>query len=185
MTATVTTLVTVPKPGSLVWRDIYPYPPDVRFQVGPWCPIDDTHLHSELGGWVCPTCGAWWDLRGLNGMWLHGDNATAVTTSSRLRRLDRRLATAIGVTAAGAAVFAAGRQLGPVGDEIPTELVWAVVVLLVLIAGALPVWAWLARRVERARYAGGEVVGTCAELGLPDDPAAAATQLRLIQGGER
>jgi hypothetical protein len=167
-------VVSLPAVESPEWRRIYPVPHDVRFDAGRFCPHDDY-----------ARCLAWWDLRGRGGMWLHGDNATAVTTSSRLRRLDRRLATAIGVTAAGAAAFAAGRQLGPVGDEIPTDLVWAVVVLLVLIAGALPVWAWLARRVERARYAGGEVVGTCAELGLPDDPAAAATQLRLIQGGER
>ena len=44
-----------------------PAPPPMRFEVGPFCPIDDTYLHGErqtgLPGWVCPTCRAWWDRR--------------------------------------------------------------------------------------------------------------------------
>ena len=57
------TTFAVPPAGSPMWREIYPAPRDVRFDVGPFCPIDDTHLHSErqsgLPGWVCPTYGAW------------------------------------------------------------------------------------------------------------------------------
>jgi hypothetical protein len=67
-------LTAVPAAGSPAWREIYPMPRDVRWEVGPFCPIDDTHLHGEhttgLRGWVCPTCGAWWDLRGQCGVWL-------------------------------------------------------------------------------------------------------------------
>lgn len=69
-------LTPVPPAGSPAWREICPTPRDVRFEVGPFCPIDDTHLHLDARpfpdrpGWVCPTCRAGWDMRGRNGKWL-------------------------------------------------------------------------------------------------------------------
>jgi hypothetical protein len=47
-----------------------PLPPDVRWDVGGWCPLDDTLLQQEPQGWSCPACGAAWDHAGRRGWWL-------------------------------------------------------------------------------------------------------------------
>jgi hypothetical protein len=95
----------------------------------------------------------------------NGTDLTTLTTQDEraaqdleLRHLDRRLATAIGVGFGGALVFVAGRQLRPYSEAVPTELILAVALVLVLVAGAIVAWAWLAGRIERARYADNKIV---------------------------
>lgn len=47
-------------------------PPDVRWDLGAFCPLDDTLLQTEPAGWSCPSCGAVWDHAGDHGWWLTG-----------------------------------------------------------------------------------------------------------------
>jgi hypothetical protein len=47
-----------------------PLPPDVRWDLGAFCPLDDTLLQPEPAGWSCPSCGAAWDHASDHGWWL-------------------------------------------------------------------------------------------------------------------
>lgn len=47
-----------------------PLPPQVRWDLGAFCPVDDTLLQVEPAGWSCPACGAAWDHAGDHGWWL-------------------------------------------------------------------------------------------------------------------
>lgn len=65
-----TALIPLPLPS---WREVYPAgPPDVRLDIGPWCPLDGCRLEPEVIGWFCPRCGAAWSFRGTAGQWLVG-----------------------------------------------------------------------------------------------------------------
>lgn len=52
-------------------------PPAVRWDVGGFCPLDDTLLQQDSGGWSCPACGAAWDHAGDHGWWLTGGTELA------------------------------------------------------------------------------------------------------------
>lgn len=166
------TTFVVPPSGSPVWRGIYPTPPEVRFEVGPFCPLDDTHLHreplNERPGWMCPTCLAWWDLRGRHGRWLaartvegqvlavvDGDPAAV----ARLRRVDRWAAGAVGAGAVAGLGYAAGRAVRPHADLVPDDLIWALAGVLAAAAVVLLVVAVLLRWHDARRYAGNELLG--------------------------
>jgi len=87
--------------------------------------------------------------------------------TARLRRLDRRCALTIGITAGGGFGFAAGRIALPWAHLVPDTVVWALagglVVVAVTAAGAVQAWRWWPYRHNR-------VLGTAAELGW-DTPA--------------
>lgn len=53
-------------------------PPDVRWDIGAFCPLDDTLLQQEPQGWSCPACGAAWDHAGERGWWLTAGTDLAV-----------------------------------------------------------------------------------------------------------
>lgn len=54
-----------------LWRRIYQTPPDVRFDVGAYCPLSDHVLIQDAAGWRCeaPSCLAVWDFKGQRGRW--------------------------------------------------------------------------------------------------------------------
>lgn len=70
-------------------RSVYPrpLPPDVRWDLGAFCPLDDTLLQPESSGWSCPACGAAWDHAGDRGWWLTSgtDLAARLTTEDALQ----------------------------------------------------------------------------------------------------
>lgn len=132
------------------WR-AYPVPKDVDLANGPWCPMDiRIGLLPEQHGWVCASCGAYWDLRGRHGRWLSAGPARLVdghlvehhAPAGRPHRVARVVAVvfAAGVVIGGG--YAAGRQLR--GTDVPEDLLWTVSLLAVgvLLAGAVLVLAW-------------------------------------------
>lgn len=150
------TIVSQPALSARAWREIYCIPPNVDLDMGPWCPIDHCHLHCESIGWVCPTCLAWWDRRGFNGMWLAEGTAVdcqavpdadarslpapvTVAASEPMPRIvaidpvisPRLLLAGVAVLAAPcAAVYRTGQDLaGNTTGEIPATLWWAIAVL--------------------------------------------------------
>ena len=134
------TIEMVPATGSPVWREIYPAPKDVRLEKnGMWCPMDTTvALRPQLHGWLCPTCLAWWDVRGRDGRWvtdhrvIDGEVGADLTAeAARLRQLDRALALAItaGVVLGGG--YTAGRAMRPHADAVPEALLWAASLILI------------------------------------------------------
>lgn len=144
-------------------RRCHPTPVEVRFDGGRLCPHDAAPLHAELAGLVCHECLAWWDVSGRHGRWLAGHAATPAAAPQRLRRLDRRLATTVAAGMGAAFTFAAGRQARPVADAVPVELVWAVVVLLAVVAGVAGVMAVCQWYAEWAPYRHNRVLGPAAE----------------------
>lgn len=108
------TTFAVPPAGAPAWRELYPVLPDVT--TGRWCPLDDTTLQNHRDGWVCPTCAAWWDFRGLHGRWL-ADIAAIAVPQPVVRFQPSPLLVVAG--AAGAAVV-----LMAVLVELDTVLVW-------------------------------------------------------------
>jgi hypothetical protein len=90
---------TVPKrttPPARPGRSVVPppAPPDVRLELGAWCPLDDTLLRLELTGWSCPACGAAWDHAGTTGWWISGgvDLATRLLAEDGLETAGLMLA---------------------------------------------------------------------------------------------
>src|SRR4051812_34603194 len=94
------------------WRGLYPAPKDIALEDGPWCPMDlKAGLIPQAQGWVCASCGACWDQRGRHGRWLTASTVLVIDghlveqkepgadPGMRLRLLDRRLATTIGLGA--------------------------------------------------------------------------------------
>lgn len=63
-------ITTVPPAGSPAWREIFPVPPQLRMQIGPWCSLDDSRLQVNAKGWDCPRCLAAWDFHGEISWWL-------------------------------------------------------------------------------------------------------------------
>lgn len=141
--------------GARAWREVYPLPPDLRLDVGPWCPLDDTVLQDSDGPtpddrtWKCQTCWAVWDYQGRSGRWLPLPGADVAAPA---RRLDRQL-TWFGVVSMGTALaLTAGVQVGPFADEVPEQaLYWASVGLLA-VAGVLVLVGWLAGVIDRWPY---------------------------------
>jgi hypothetical protein len=103
------------------WRSIHPTPRDVRLDDGPWCPYCDAVLLFELRGMVCPECLAWWDHKGLNGLWITGTPALEgqvvdlgdlrPVRASATRRLDRAAAMTVVAAAVLLVGFVSGRPL--------------------------------------------------------------------------
>lgn len=163
----------------LNWRGIHSTPPDVRMNVGPYCPLDDTQLQVRLDGWMCPVCTAAWDFHGFVGYWLPLDVAAVPV---RPRWGAPLMVAAVCAPSGGVLALLAGAahqpELAPVDGDLGVlaAVVLAVVGLLV-VAGA-----WIVGYVERARMsARNEVAGTTAELGLAAHPRVAAAQLRVLQ----
>lgn len=137
---------------------------DFRGLSGRWLPL----LHAvEMSGVPTPAQQpAPHEQTGVAPMTVVDNGATLAAQDQRvardlkLRQLDRRLATAIGVGFGGALALDAGLQLQLFSEAVPTELILAVALVLVLVAGAIVAWAWLAGHVERARYAGNKIIAT-------------------------
>jgi hypothetical protein len=166
-------LTPVPAAGDLAWRGIYPTPPAVRFEVGPFCPIDDTHLHLAAAGsdpmWSCPTCGAGWDVWGCRGRWLEASTGLVVdghlveraergADVEALRRLDRRLAAAIGAAAVCGFGYRVGRLMSPYAGQVPDGLLLLLAGLLAATGGVVVVAVMLLRWLDARRCASAEPV---------------------------
>jgi hypothetical protein len=178
--------MTLPNDLVVTYRAMLPAPPDVRLdEIGAVCPVDDTVLTVGLRGWCCPTCLAWWDLRGRCGMWLTDDRALAAEVagedvdpmvfdgqlvdehdeSARLRRLDRRCALAVAVATVCGVGYSVGWLSRPWAHLVPDSVVWAVAVGLVAVTVAglgAAAWRWWAGWWP---YRHNRVLGTVSELG--------------------
>ncbi len=154
------------------WRSILPAPTDVALENGLWCPMDRTvALLPELDGLVCASCGACWDQHGRHGRWLTGNTILIIDghlveheergsdAATRLRRLDRRLAAAIGVGAVCGFGYGTGRVLHPYAQQVPDELVLLLASLLAA-AGAVALAVVLLARWWEARFGSGGRVNT-------------------------
>ena len=150
------------------WRSILPAPKDVTLEDGPWCPMDLTAgLIPQDQGWVCASCAACWDQQGRHGRWLTASTILVIdghliehqehgSDTARLRRLDRRLAAAIGVGAVCGFGYSAGLVMRPYTGQVPDELllllaallaaVGGVVIAVVLLLGWLDARSWGPRR---------------------------------------
>ncbi|GIF08877.1 hypothetical protein [Actinoplanes siamensis] len=154
----------VPATGS-PWRDIYPVPKDVALQNGPWCPMDlKAGLIPQDQGWVCASCGACWDQHGRHGRWLQASTVLIVdghlveqkepdAEAERLRWLDRRLATAVGVGAVCGAGYSAGRLMRPYADQVPGDLLLLLSGLLAAAGGVVVAVVLLLRWLDARRWA--------------------------------
>ena len=157
------TIEIVPAPVS-PWRGAYPVPKDLDLDNGPWCSMDlRAGLIPEQYGWVCASCGAWWDQNGRHGRWLTAGTALPVdeqlverdepaggpAAAERLRRIDRAATGAIVAGAVLGSGFAVGRELRGT-DVVPEALLWTVnlIVIGLLLAGCglLLAWRWWTSR---------------------------------------
>ena len=152
------------------WRGAYPAPKDLDLDNGPWCSMDlGAGLIPEQHGWVCASCGAWWDQNGRNGRWLTAGTALISDAgqlvehdelpaeAQRLRRVDRAVAAAIVAGAVLGGGFATGRQLRGT-DVVPADLLWAVsltaIGVLLIAVGLVLAWNWWQGRQVDAGEAG-------------------------------
>ena len=149
------TTIGVPEVGSPDWRVVYPVPPRLRLEIGPWCPIDDAALAVERYGWLCPQCLAWWDRTGGNPTWadapaVAGDLMHPVDLDLPVapwwRTRPAMAAAGIGGLLVTGGGYAAGRALRPYADLVPDALLWAVSLIVVGLllpgAGLLLGWRW-------------------------------------------
>jgi hypothetical protein len=178
-----TTPVFTPNKGftPLQWRGIHSTPPNVRLDVGPYCPLDDTHLQVRLDGWTCPVCTAAWDFHGFAGYWLPLD---AVTSAPVTPRWSAPLAVAaVCAPSAGVLTLLAGVDHQAQLADVDTDLVLLAAAVLAVIGVLIVAGAWVVGYVERALMsARNEVTGTTTELGLAPHPRVAAAQLRAMRG---
>ena len=159
------TIEIVPAPVS-PWRGAYPVPKDLGLDNGPWCSMDlRAGLVPEQHGWVCASCGAWWDQKGRNGRWLTASAALisnagqlvehdALTVEEqRLRRVDRTVTIAIATGVVLGGGFATGRQLRG-SDVVAQDLMWAVSLMaiggLLIAVGLVLAWTWWQGRQDDA-----------------------------------
>ncbi|MFC4066774.1 hypothetical protein [Actinoplanes subglobosus] len=153
-------------PASSAWRDAYRVPKDLQLEDGPWCSMDlRAGLLPEQNGWICPSCGAWWDRFGRNGRWITAASAVLVDGHFIERdepdtepveigglRLDRAapLVVLSGVVLGGG--YAAGRAMRSHADAVPEALLLGLSLivfgLLLIGAGALLAWRWWTGRTD-------------------------------------
>lgn len=132
----------VPPPGSPVWRELYPAPPDLR--VGRWCPLDDSTLRVRLDGWGCPVCQAGWDFQGRRGRWL----AAPAPAAPAALWPPTAVMVIVGIPACAAAAVAVAAMLGTLDEGLLPWLAAVIASAAVLI----PACAWVARRIADAPY---------------------------------
>lgn len=157
------------------FRALHPTPENMSDRHA-WCPYDVADLRYDVvePSWLCPKCGIRWDHQGRHGVW-------PPLAEAPQRHVDGRIVLA--VSAAAAAVVAGCVTAWLVLPSLPASLLLTIAAVVAAAGVLLPVGARLTQAVRDARLASRNTFhGTCAELGLPDDPAAAAAAWAAREG---